>query len=195
MPRKLPSHGLLIALAGALAACEAAGPGAPNAAPAVGESSVIAEADSLLHSKNLDPALKAILAPLTPPIRLMSIVVLPSQLILQVQNSQDHAQVLEFRYKEGKVQGPNPVKLLGKGTLKDNLFNLEAADPHVAGQVMNAVRSEYPEPIRKLVMVRNLPSSLDIQFRAYLRGKDGDLVIAADKQGKVLGPIVPQAPN
>jgi hypothetical protein len=152
-------------------------------------------ADSLLVGKNLDRALKAVLSPLTPPVRLLSIVVLPSQLVLQVQNSTDRSQVQEFRYRNGKVEGPTPVKLLGKGNLKDNLFNLEAADPHVAKQVLSAVQAEYRDPVRKLVMIRNLPASLDIQFRTYLSAKHGDLVIAADKQGKLLGPITPPVTN
>jgi hypothetical protein len=169
-----------------LLACDGAAPA--KSEPLATTANVSAE-NSLLQGKNIDRALKATLGPLTPPIRLLSIVVLPSQLIVQVQNLSDQSQIHEFRYRDGKLEGPVPVKLLGKGSLKDNLFNLEAADPHMASQVLASVRAEYSAPIRKLVMIRNLPASLDIQFRAYLNGKDGDLVIAADKQGRLLGPI------
>lgn len=151
--------------------------------------------ESMLAAKQLDTALNALFAPLSPPVRLLSVVALQSQVIIQVQNSAEPTQVQEFRYRGNKVEGPTPVKLLGKGLLKDNLFNLETADPHVGGQVLDAVRAEYAAPVRKLVMVRNLPTSLDIQFRVYLRDRGGDLVIAADKQGKLLGPIPTPLPN
>jgi hypothetical protein len=148
-----------------------------------------------LQPQELASALHALLDPLSPPIRLLSVVALPSQVIIQVQNPADHSQVNELRYKGGQLSGPTPVKLLGKGNLKDNLFNLEAADPQVATQVLSSVRAEYKEPIRKLVMIRNLPNSLDIQFRAYLRGNEAETVIAADKLGKLLGPITVYVPS
>jgi hypothetical protein len=188
----LPRFLALCALSLSLHACDGA---APSLTTSPAASANATAEDSLLQGKNVDRALKATLGPLTPPIRLLSIVVLPSQLILQVQNSADQSQINEFRYRDGKLEGPTPVKLLGKGNLKDNLFNLEAADPHMASQVLAAVHADYSAPVRKLVMIRNLPASLDIQFRAYLNGKDGDLVIAADKQGRLLGPIPPPVSN
>jgi hypothetical protein len=183
----------LLSAALVAAACHSPSATLSNDTPA--ESPPEKSGHSLLRSPELAAALHALLDPLSPPIRVLSVVVLPSQVVLQLQNPSDHSQVNEFRFRDAKVTGPTPVKLLGKGNLKDNLFNLEAADPQVATQVLSAVRAEYQEPIRKLVMVRNLPASLDIQFRAYLRGRDGDIVIAADKLGKLLGPINVPAPN
>lgn len=141
-------------------------------------------------------ALDALLAPLPKPVRILSIIVLPSQVVLQVQNAANPAEVNQYSYRGGEVSGPERVKLLGKGTLKDNLFRLRTADPRVAEEVLDKVSSQHDHPVTKLVMIRNLPESMDIQFRVYLMTPEGELVLAADKTGRVLGPIdAPPTPS
>ncbi len=144
---------------------------------------------SMLHSGQISKALDALLAPLEKPVRILSIIALPSQVVLQVQNAANPAEVNQYAYKQGEVSGPERVKLLGKGSLKDNLFRLRAADPRVAEEVLEKVRAQHGDPIKKLVMIRNLPKSMDIQFRVYLQTNEGELILAADKRGRVLGPI------
>jgi hypothetical protein len=142
-----------------------------------------------LEPGTISKALDHLLAPLPQPVRILSITALPSVVVLQVQNHANQAQVDQYGYRSGKVEGPEKVKLLGKGSLKDNLFRLRAADPRVADEVLDKVRKQHQHPITKLVMIRNLPESRDIQFRVYVDSPQGELVIAADKHGRILGPI------
>ncbi len=182
-------------LAWTVLACDENSP-ATNGTPATTVTSVLpapttaaAPQTSMLESDQLSKALDALLAPLEKPVRILSIIALPSQVVLQVQNAASPADVTQYSYKNGQVSGPEQVKLLGKGSLKDNLFRLRAADPRVAEEVLEKVRAQHNHPIKKLVMIRNLPKSMDIQFRVYLQTGDGELILAADKRGRVLGPI------
>lgn len=139
----------------------------------------------------ISKALGHLLAPLPEPVRLLSLTALPSRLVLQVQNVTNHSEVLQYSYHQGAVEGPEKVKLLGTGSLRDNLFRLHAADPRVAEEVLGKVRTQYSHAPRKLIMTRNLPDSMDIQFRVHLDTPDGELVLAADKTGRILGTIEP----
>jgi hypothetical protein len=134
-------------------------------------------------------ALDHLLAPLPKPVRILSITALPSQVVLHVQNAANQAEVNQYRFRGGEVESPQNVRLLGKGSLKENLFRLRTADPRVAEEVLDKVLAQYEHPPKKLVMKRNLPESMDIQFRIYLDTPDGELVLAADKTGRVLGPV------
>lgn len=149
---------------------------------------------SLLDPTRLGEALKALLDPLPQPLRILTVKALHEQVIVQVQDSKDPTEVSEYRYREGVVSGPTKVTLLGSGKLQDNLFPLQAANPQVASEVVKNVASEYQSQglkIRKLVMIRNLPRSRDIQFRVFLDGPDGVLFVKADKNGRLLGPPEP----
>jgi len=147
---------------------------------------------SYLTPRFLAEAIDNLIQPLPQPVRLLSLVALHRQVIIQVQNARELNKVDEYRYVQGRVTGPVPVKLLGKGRLRDNLFRLGTVDPHVAEQVLTQTRAEYAEPIRKLTMIRNLPTSMDIQFRVYLHTPVGDRIIVADKHGRLLGPLTPE---
>lgn len=162
----------------------------PAAAPAA------THKPSLLEPARLNEALKALIDPLPQPVRILTVTALHEQVILQVQSATDPTSVSEYRVRSGsrEVSGPVQVTLLGGGKLQDNLFPLQAANPQVAGQVVAAVEGEYQAQglrIRKLVMIRNLPRSRDIQFRVYLDGAQGELLLNADKNGRLLGPPEP----
>ncbi len=147
----------------------------------------------MLQRQNLLPALAQLFADLPKPVRVLSVRATPSYVAAQVQNASDLTRVDEYRYKNGERKGPVQVKLLGKGELKDNLFPLRAIDLTRAASVMARASEEQELPVLKLVVTRNLPNSMDIQFRVHLGSADRELVIAADKKGRILGPI--QAPT
>jgi hypothetical protein len=148
---------------------------------------------SYLTPRYFGEAVDGLFHPLPKPVRLLSLTSLHGVVVIQVQDHTDLTRVVEYRYSDGKVTGPNPVTVSGPGKLTENLFPLTAVDPHVAEQVLNSVRSERSEPIRKLLLARNLPHSMDIQFRVFLQTPKGDQVIAADKAGRLLGPLTPEA--
>lgn len=144
---------------------------------------------SYLTPRYLSEAINRLFQPLPKPIRVLSFTALHGVVVIQVQDHADLTRVVEYRYSEGNVTGPNPVTVSGPGKLMENLFPLTALDPHVAETVLNSVRSERSEPVRKLVLTRNLPQTMDIQFRVFLQTPKGDQVIAADKAGRLLGPL------
>jgi hypothetical protein len=143
-----------------------------------------------LQPGHINQALEALLAPLPKPLRILTITALPRVVAVQVQNTQNPSEVHQYSYRAGKVDGPQKVKLLGKGSLKDNLFRPPSADPRMAEEALRNVIGQFKHPARKLVMIRNLPESLDIQFRVFLDTPSGELIVAADKHGRVLGPVV-----
>jgi hypothetical protein len=149
---------------------------------------------SLLEPGRLGEALNSLLSPLPSPVRILTVKALHQQVIVQVQDAADPARVAEYRFRDGRATGPSAVTLLGQGKLQDNLFPLQAASPQVAAEVVRTVNAEYQAQglrIRKLVMIRNLPRSRDIQFKVFLDGPDGVLLVKADKSGRLLGPPEP----
>lgn len=189
--RRWVLSGYCLLLLGASAGCDDLSTQSPNAAATSATHAPLQAKRSYLTPRYLAEAIDSLIQPLPQPVRLLSLVALHGQVIIQVQNAKELNKVDEYRYAEGRVTGPVPVKLMGKGRLRDNLFRLGAIDPHVAQQVLTQARAEYSEPIRKLIMIRNLPASMDIQFRVYLRTPAGDRIIVADKHGRLLGPLTP----
>ena len=149
---------------------------------------------SLLEINELASALDALLKPLEEPVRFLSLTALHRQVILQVQDPNNLAAVIEYRYRNGELKGPKDVTLLGSGKLQDNLFPAQAADPRAA---LGALESVSKDPrtkdlkLKKLVMTRNLPRSRDIQFRVFFEGPDAEQMISADKHGRLLGELEP----
>lgn len=142
-------------------------------------------------------ALDALLTPLPKPLRILTITALPTLVVVQVQNTQNPSEVHQYQYThaDGRIEGPQKVKLMGKGSLKDNLFRPPSAEPRMAEDALTNVTNQYKHPARKLVMIRNLPESMDIQFRVTLDTPSGELVVVTDKHGRVLGPLAPSAAN
>lgn len=173
----------------AIAVCLASAPACSNSPSVVSTSSGVNSEASYLTPRYFGEAIDGLLGPLAKPVRLLSITALNRVVVLQVQSNDDRNLVLEYRFEGGKVRGPVPVELNGPGKLADNLFRVDSFDPHVAEKVLTTVRSEYSEEVRKLVVTRNLPASMDIQFRVFLKTGTGDRIVAADKNGRLLGPL------
>ena len=197
-PTVLRSLGLTLTLGGCALACNDIGKALadkispPSATPATESDASSNDAEaSLLEPHRLSEALDRLIRPRKLPVRVLSIIAVPSQVVLQVQDIESPTGVYQYAFKGEGVLGPVPVKLMGEGKLRDNLFRLQSADPHVAETVLSTVSAQYTEPVRKIVMVRNLPTSMDIQFRVYLQTPSGDRIIAADKHGRILGPLTP----
>lgn len=165
--------------------------------PTPGSSQTAGPEHSYLTPRYLGEAIDKLLGPLPKPVRVLSLTALHRVVVVQVQSPQHRGSVLEYRFAEGNVTGPVPVELKGPGKLADNLFRVDSFDPHVAEMVLAAVRSEYSEEVRKLVISRNLPNSMDIQFRVFLKTTTGDRIVVADKGGRLLGPLTtaPPPPN
>lgn len=145
---------------------------------------------SLLHDASaLRRALELTTDPLPKPIRALSLRVYPDRVLLQVQDQKQPSTVQQFRFKDGTVQGPVAVALTGPGELKDNLFPLRYADldgiPRLALQAERRAALERGRATH-IALQRNLPTSMDIQFRVEVSSPSGKRLVEARKDGKII---------
>jgi hypothetical protein len=144
---------------------------------------------SLFRDKPLSHAVAALKKRLGGQVQALSLLFYEDRLVLQAQNVERPDQVDQYVFRGGRIEGPVPVKLLGKGKLEDNLFPLDAAHlEQVPRFVVSALeQAEVPEgKVTRVLLKRNLPESMDIQFRAFVTNQRLDAVVDADKDGKVL---------
>jgi len=145
---------------------------------------------SLLHDASaLRRALELTTDPLPKPIRALSLRVYPDRVLLQVQDQNQPATVQQFRFKDGAVQGPVAVALSGPGELKDNLFPLRYADLEVIPRL--ALQAERRAALERgrathVALARDLPSSMDIQYRVEVSSPRGKRLVEALKDGKII---------
>jgi hypothetical protein len=152
-----------------------------------------ASGPSLYTEEPLGKAIAALKKRVPPPVQALSLLVYSDHLVLQAQDPQTPERVLQYVYRAGNVEAPVPVKLLGGGKLEDNLFPLDAAKvaaiPHLAHDAQ--ARANIPEgAVARVLLKRNLPDSMDVQFRVFVTSQRRDATFDADQSGKLL----PQAP-
>ena len=95
----------------------------------------------------------------------------------------------QYVFRAGQVAGPVLVKLMGKGDLEDNLFPLATARLEAVPKLVKAApeKAQMPEAkVTRVLLRRNLPESMDIQFRVFLTDERRDAHVDADKDGQVL---------
>jgi len=123
------------------------------------------------------------------PIHALSLLVYPDHLVLQAQDPTSPETALQYVFRDGAVSNPVPVKLLGTGKLSDNVFPLDAAKvdaiPRLAREAKT--RANIPEgTVARILLRRNLPESMDIQFRVFVSSQRRDATFEADQTGRLL---------
>jgi hypothetical protein len=123
------------------------------------------------------------------PVQALSFLVYPDHAVLQAQDPTTPNRVLQYVYRAGIVTEPVPVKLLGAGKLEDNLFPLDAAKldaiPRLSREAQG--KADIPEgAVARVLLKRNLPESMDIQFRVFVTSQRRDATLGADQNGKLL---------
>ncbi|HVU06128.1 MAG TPA: hypothetical protein VHE30_30465 [Polyangiaceae bacterium] len=123
------------------------------------------------------------------PIQVLSLLVYPDHAVLQVMDPGNHSRALQYVYRGGALSDGVPVKLLGKGKLEDNVFPLEAAKiaaiPHLTRDAQN--RAKIPEgSVARVLLKRNLPESMDIQFRVFVTSQRRDAFFDANQDGVLI---------
>ncbi len=112
-------------------------------------------------------------------------------LVLQAQNPDTPAEVLQYVYQDGKVSDPVAVELRGDGDLEDNLFPLDDVKldrvPDLCEQARQKVDPDAGRVSHVLVR-RNLPESMDVQLRVYVTSPAKDGYLDADREGDAIGP-------
>jgi len=123
------------------------------------------------------------------PIHALSLLVYPDHLVLQAQDPTSPKNALQYVYRGDAVSTPVPVKLLGAGKLEDNVFPLEAAKVDAIPKLVRdaTARANIPEgSVSRVLLRRNLPESMDIQFRVFVTSQRRDATFDADQSGRLL---------
>jgi hypothetical protein len=123
------------------------------------------------------------------PIQALSLLVYRDHMVLQAQDPVVNDRVLQFVYRAGAVEGPATVKLLGTGKLEDNLFPLDSAKVLAIPKLVKdaQARANIPEgSVARVLLKRNLPDAMDVQFRVFVTSQRRDAIVDADQNGKLL---------
>jgi len=144
---------------------------------------------SLYTDEPLGTALREMKKKLPGSVQALSLLVYRDHLVLQAQDPSAAERVLQYVYRAGAVEGPQTVKLLGVGKLEDNLFPLDAAKvnaiPHLVKEAQT--RANIPEgTVARVLLKRNLPETMDVQFRVFVTSQRRDAAFDADQNGKLL---------
>jgi hypothetical protein len=123
------------------------------------------------------------------PVQMLSLLVYPDHAVLQTQDPAAPNSVLQYVYRAGVVSPPVPVKLMGTGKLEDNLFPMDAVKLDAIPKLAQAAqaRANIPEGVvSRVLLKRNLPESMDIQFRVFVTSQRRDAYLDADQSGTLI---------
>jgi hypothetical protein len=123
------------------------------------------------------------------PVQALSLLVYSDRIVLQAKDPASSTGVVQYVYRAGVLAPPVSVKLLGGGKLDDNLFPLDAAKldaiPRLAREAKT--KSNIPEgTVSRVLLKRNLPESMDIQFRVFVTSQRRDAALDADRNGVLI---------
>lgn len=144
---------------------------------------------SLYQDEPLGQALATLKKKLPGPLQVLSLLVYRDHLVLQVQDPALNERVLQYVYRASAVEGPATVKLLGTGKLEDNLFPFDAAKVTAIPRMVKdaQARANIPEGnVARVLLKRNLPDTMDVQFRIFITSQRRDAAFNADQDGKLL---------
>ncbi len=121
--------------------------------------------------------------------KLLEVVVYPDHIVVQAQDPKHLDQVLQYEYRTGDVAPPQRVALEGTGTLDDNLFSLDDIKldviPDLAKRAAEKVDDKNGK-VSSVLLKRNLPYEMDVQYRVFVKSPIKDGYVDADKNGKLL---------
>ncbi len=176
------------ALAGALGLSGCRKP-RPTPTPEKPAGSAEERAPSLLNAGPLQRGLVALHEKLGKPINALELLVFPDHLLIQVQDPAQPGHVLQYEYRNGKVSKGIPVELQGNGKLADNLYTLDDiqldAVPELARQAVQKVDPKNGR-VSYMILKRNLPFDMDVQYRVFVKSPLRDGYVDADKTGKLI---------
>lgn len=144
---------------------------------------------SLLERQRFDAALGALEKAVGPSRQVLAFEARREALSIQVLSVMNKEQVVEFRFRNGKLSGPEPVELRGTGSLSHNLFPLELERleviPELVATAVEHIDAEHGKAERVLLR-RNLPESTDVRYRVYVQSPLWSGQFDADERGEPL---------
>jgi hypothetical protein len=123
------------------------------------------------------------------PIQVLSLLVYSDHAVIQVMDPMHHGKALQYVYRAGTLSDGVVVKLLGKGKLADNVFPLEAAKVSAVPRLVREAQAKAKMPegtVARVLLKRNLPESMDIQFRVFVTSQRRDAFFDANQDGVLI---------
>jgi hypothetical protein len=144
---------------------------------------------SLYSEANFGRALAELKKRVPSPIEALSLLVYSDRLVLQARDPVARSNVLQYVWRDGRGPDGVPVKLIGTGKLDDNLFPLDAVKLDAVPKLVRDAQAKANIPegsVARVLLKRNLPESMDIQFRVFVTSQRRDAYFDADQQGNLI---------
>lgn len=153
------------------------------------EAQTAEQGPSLYSDEAFGRALALLRKQVPAPTQVLSLLFYPDHIVLQAEDPAARGTAVQYVYRAGVISPPVPVKLLGTGKLDDNLFLLDAAKvdaiPRLARDAQ--ARANIPEGrVARILLKRNLPESMDIQFRVFVTSQRRDAYLDADQNAVLI---------
>jgi hypothetical protein len=125
------------------------------------------------------------------PVRALELILYPQFAKMQAQDPKKKENVDEYEYRNGSVDDPAPVKLMGDSdqkTLEANLFSLDTVDfTAVPKMVQDATQRLNLEDgkVSHMILKRGLPFNKDVRWRVYVNGTRKNGSVEYDEKGNM----------
>jgi hypothetical protein len=159
----------LLLFAAGSASCDQRSGGAPRRSDAV--SDAMPEGPSLLERSQIQRWVGVLRARFGPSARVLALDARGQKVTIQVADSRNQGEVLEYGVTPAGLSAPVRAELRGRGDLDANLFLLRVAAleklPEMLNQATYRVDSAEGK-VHRVLLRRQLPQSSDVRFRVYV---------------------------
>jgi succinyl-diaminopimelate desuccinylase len=160
---------LLVAIATSSAACDQRAATAARRSDAVADA--MPEGPSSLERSELERWVAVLRSRFGPSARVLALDARPHKVTIQVADSRNQGEVLEYGVTSAGLSEPVRAELRGKGDLDGNLFLLRMAAleklPDMVSQATLRVDAAEGK-VERVLLRRQLPVSNDVRFRVYI---------------------------
>lgn len=125
------------------------------------------------------------------PVKALELLLYPQFAKLQAQDPKKKENVDEYEYRNGSVDDPAPVKLMGDSdqkTLEANLFSLDTVDftavPKMVQDANERLKLEDGK-VTHMILKRGLPFNKDVRWRVYVNGTRKNGSVEYDEKGNM----------
>jgi hypothetical protein len=159
----------LVLFATSATACDERAGRAPRRTDAVADA--MPEGPSLLERSQIERWVGVLRARFGPSARVLSLDARAQKISIQVADSRNQGEVLEYGVTPSGLSEPVRAELRGKGELDTNLFLLRVAALEKLPEMMSqaTLRVDAAEgKVERVLLRRQLPQSNDVRFRVYV---------------------------
>lgn len=125
----------------------------------------------------------------TDDVQLLAATVRGNELVVQAADPDKRAQVNQWTWRDGAVETAVPVRLVGDGNLRTNLFPSSAVRPAILVKAVAGAprKADLPKgEVTEVTYGRGLPESTKVQFRVRVAAGGRKATVTYSARGKVL---------